>query len=138
MNSIFDPETLNRFQIFIDEKEILRINPSVGQPIRGNWGTAFVKHRGQLSPKYLKLYKEKEKKKQALEKSMLSQQQSPLGQFKAQVSGFNWTIPTIWMANRFKSTYSSAFMLSNQDDKSEIDSKKRKRSQGMRKRRLKK
>ena len=41
--------------------------------------------------------------------------EKPEGYFDARVSGFNCTIPTLWIANRFRSTASSAFVLSNQD-----------------------
>lgn len=64
---------------------------------------------------------------------MVYQQQNPLHQFEEQVSGFNCTIPTLWMANRFISTDSSAFMLSTKDKKSDKNSKLGKRNNALNK-----
>ena len=82
-------------------------------------GTAFVKYRHQLSPKYLKLYKEKERKRKEIDKSLSYHYQQPLNAFDAKISGVNWTIPTKWIANRFRSTTSSAFILSTYEKRDE-------------------
>ncbi|CAI2381180.1 unnamed protein product [Moneuplotes crassus] len=50
-----------------------------------------------------------------MDKSMIYKQHIPLDQFNEKISGFNCTIPTLWMANRLKSANSSLFLLSDED-----------------------
>ena len=83
------------------------------------WGTSFIKYRHQLSPKYLKLYKEKERRIKEIDKSLSYHYEKPLNEFDAKISGVNCTIPTKWIANRFRSTTSSAFVLTTVENKDE-------------------
>ena len=100
----------------IEELEIPRMNEIGINYMEGPCKTAFVKYRGQLSPKYLKMFKQKEKQRNAIDQRMVYKQQKSEVNFNAEVSGFNWTIPTLWMANRFKATNSSAFGLSIEEE----------------------
>lgn len=116
------PKDIN---VFIDEDGI-RTDNFTKWNIRGNnrEKTALVKYRQQLSPKYMQMYKQKERERSEFDRSLVYKPHKPLNQFDPKISGFNWTIPTLWKANRFRSTASSAFGLSINDDQENAGKKK--------------
>ena len=87
------------------------------------WGTAFVKYRHELSPKYLKNYKERERKRREIDKTFNYYNKKKTNQFEGNISGVNWTIPTKCMANRFRSTTASAFVPLYLNKREEISTK---------------
>ena len=94
-------------------------------------GTAFVKYRHELSPKYLRNYKEKERKIKEIDKKFNYYNKKPTNEFEAKVSGVNCTIPTKWMAARFRSSTSNAFAFTPNDKRDEISTRETNRLQHM-------
>jgi len=95
-------------------------------------GTAFVKYRNQLSPKYMQAYKKNQKKLDQIDQNLSYKAQRTDGAFEARVAGVNCEIPNAdmsqryfyqhasWNANKLRSTNSSAFVLSTKKPKCKL------------------